>query len=81
MQEVLNNTLPKDHKTGNDLLKERVLKIKSTLPKNWRKLLVAKYPKYDSLAMATLVNNVYNLRATDVNITSALEEIAQEFHS
>lgn len=79
MQEVFNNTLEDSHKTGNDLLKEKVRNVKSRLPKNWRKILVDRYPEYDSLRMGTLLNNVFNLRATDVKITSVLEEIASEF--
>ena len=59
-------------------LRERVIMAKRFLPKNWREILVKKYPVYDRLEFANTLNNVYRLKSTDVSITNIFEEIAKE---
>lgn len=60
-------------------LRARVSNAKELLPKNWRKRLVTKYPMYDKLEFASLLDNIYFLRSTDVSLTNILEEIAREY--
>ena len=60
-------------------LKKRVAGIKTKLPKDWRKRLVKKYPMYDHLEFAELLNRVHALRVADVSVTNILEEISKEY--
>jgi hypothetical protein len=66
---------PSEHRRR---LKERVIMAKRNLPKNWREILVKKYPVYDKLGMANLVNNVFFLKSTDISLTNIIEEISKE---
>lgn len=52
--------------------------VKPLLPKKWRLRFVELHPEYDSLAGGTLLNNVYNLRSTDLGVTELLEVLVAE---
>lgn len=58
-----------------ELLRNRVAAIKDKLPKNYRGIIIRKYPEYDTQQGAFLINNVVRLKSTDEELTSILEEI------
>ena len=61
-----------------DHLKEKVKTIKEKLPKNFRSILLEKYPEYNTISGGTLVTNVMRFRSSDVLLTERLEEIVRE---
>jgi hypothetical protein len=52
--------------------------LKPKLPKNWRKLVVAIAPEYDSLDGATLMQNVHQGRSNDDNLLDIWERIIND---
>ena len=61
-----------------NLLSGRRERLKPELPKNWRKLVVAIAPEYDSLDGGTLMQNVHQGRSTDENLLDLWERIINE---
>jgi hypothetical protein len=49
------------------------------MPKNYRMLLIEKYPEYNTVSGGELVRNVLRLRSADVLLTERLEEIVKEW--
>jgi len=64
---------PKEKKSA---LRSRIEAIKNKLPKNYRSIIISKYPQYDSYSGTSLINNVMNLKSTDEALTEILEKIA-----
>ena len=54
----------------------RVKAIKSTLPKNYKDILYANHPEYNTHKGSVLVQNVVSLRSADIALTEILEKIA-----
>jgi hypothetical protein len=75
MNQDFKRRLPKQERL---LLYGRVATAKNSLPKDWRKILVEKYPEYDSLEMAEFLTRVHSIRTADLAITIILEEIAAQ---
>lgn len=53
--------------------------LKPLLPTDWRIRFFLKYKDYDTAGGGRLVNDVYNLRTTDVFILDGLKEVAKEY--
>ena len=66
------------NRTTGLLLKERVRALKPLLPKDWRFLVIARHPEYDTLLGATVLNNVVYLRNADLRVIEILERIIAE---
>ena len=49
--------------------------LRKKLPKNWQAEFFQKFPMYDNHKGATLVNNVYYLRSTYVNVMEGIKQI------
>lgn len=54
----------------------RVQAVKSKLPKNFRQIILANYPEYNTATGAVLINNVVALRTAHIELTEILERIA-----
>jgi hypothetical protein len=57
------------------LYKERVARIKDSLPRNYITIILKNYPEYDTAKGYSLIRNVVSLRTSDVKITDILERI------
>lgn len=55
---------------------QRVKKIKALLPKNYKEILFANYPEYNTAKGAILIQNVVAQRSADIVVTEILERIA-----
>ncbi len=57
-------------------LRDRIEAIRPKLPKNYRGIIIAKYPQYDTYQGSFLISNVISGRSTDEELTEILEKIA-----
>lgn len=78
MHKISDTNLPVLKKSGNELLKERIIAIRTQLPRDWKRRLIELAPEYNSLEYAAFVNNVLRGKAFDVRLTELFEKIAQE---
>jgi hypothetical protein len=62
-------------------LKNKIKKLKDDkrLPKDFRDILIERYPEYNTLEGGKLVEAVFLRRAADLRLTSIFEEIADEY--
>lgn len=58
-------------------IKERIKKVKNIPLKNLRTKILFLHPEYDTKQGKTLINNVLNLKSTDLRLCEILEKIAQ----
>ena len=64
----------------NDLISARIDAIKPLLPKNWKEILIEKYPEYNTIKGGAFINNALAKRTFDVLFTERLEEIVKSCH-
>ena len=57
-------------------LKEQVAKIKNDLPHNVKKLIIEKFPEYDTKKGTILIQNVLAGRTADLRLTEILKAFA-----
>lgn len=68
-------TLKEEQKQLSTEVKSELKKMRSKLPKDWRKQLTESHPEFDNFNSAVTVTNVLNGRTVDNEIIKALETI------
>jgi hypothetical protein len=58
--------------------KRRVANIRTALPKDIKKIIIAKYPEYNTIANGKLIENVLAGKSADLRLTEIFEAIAKE---
>jgi hypothetical protein len=66
---------PKEINKTSEILKNRIKACKKFLPNNWRQQIIEFAPQYDSLKGARLMDNVFKLRSSDLQLTELIEKI------
>lgn len=69
----------KKRKLSNGIFKERLLAVKKSkaLPRNWRKLIIAMQPEFDSYEGAVQMDNTYKATVINEIVVKCMEKIVK----
>lgn len=73
------NPIDKTRKSAVEWFNDQIVELKPQLPKNYKMDLLALLPKeYDTAGGGRVIDNVMNLRTTDMAVLEALKELVKQ---